>query len=126
MDAELGVDVAQVGLEGVVGEEQLALDGRALMALGDEIDNPSFLGYEGTVTVTCRDYHDKILDKKTNHVSWLVGDSWYGSWDGSSEQYPHFDSWGLLYGAKQWSGNQFAFSEDKVWTTPAKVEVTIE
>lgn len=122
MDAELGVDVAQVGLEGVVGEEQLALDGRALMALGDEIDNPSFLGYEGTVTVTCRDYHDKILDRTTNRVSCLIG----GSWDGYSVQYPHFDSWGLLYGAKQWSGNQFAFSEDKVWTTPAKVEVTIE
>ena len=95
-------------------------DGRYIVEV--QINNPSFLGYEGTVTVTCRDYHDKILDRKTNHVSCLVGTSW----DGYGEQYPHFDSWDLLYNTKQLSGNQFAFSEDKVWTTPAKVEVTIE
>ena len=88
-----------------------------------EIYNPSFLGYEGTVTVTCRDYHDKKMDWMTDHVS-----CWPGrSWDGYSEQYPRFDSQGSLpIGSYESGKGRFVFSGEKVWTTPAEIEVTIE
>lgn len=89
-------------------------DGKYIVEV--QIDNPSFLGYEGDVTVTCRDYHDKILDLHIVHVECdpRMSQGWC-SWVG-----PQFDS-------NYWvNGNQFAFLEDKVWTTPAKIEVTIE
>lgn len=80
-----------------------------------QIDSPSFLGYEGDVTVTCRDYHDKIMATQTQHVYCVgltsngrVAEACCSSNDRTLE------------------GSPFVFSEDRVWTTPEKIEVTIE
>ena len=88
------------------------------------LSNPSFLAWRGKVTVTCRDSHDKVIAKKTNYASCKTLNSfdsiYFDDWDNKANLgiYMPFEI--------NICDDEFIFSDDKVRTTPAKVEVTLE